>query len=130
MLRHYQPEFAPDSVEWLSIDESERIQLVETYHAAVGTDLPNERVHAAIHVIVENQIAENVEAVIEAMERLTRKDALSRHDALHAIGAVVAEHLFEAMKVGASKPASDVYDRYLAAIRRITAKRWRQLYGD
>jgi hypothetical protein len=130
ILRSYQPGVAPDAAEWLCLDESGRIQLVEAYHAAEGVELPSVRVHAAIHVIVENQIAENVEAVVEAMERLVKKGGLARHDAIHAIGAVVTEHLFDDIKGGSSRTAGDVIDRYLAAIRQITAKRWRQRYGD
>ena len=39
------------------IEEGEREILVEDYHERAGIELPNAHVHAAIHVVVENQIA-------------------------------------------------------------------------
>ena len=55
----YDPLVAPDPDEWLSLDEQERIILVGDYHDEVGVEVPNEELHAVVHVIVENQIAES-----------------------------------------------------------------------
>ena len=54
----YDASKSPDPVEWLELDESDRLDLVKRYH--IRAKLPvgeNERVHAAVHVIVENQVA-------------------------------------------------------------------------
>ena len=92
----YNPERGPkpEPESWLELDEEERIFLTETYHRVARIKLPNMTAHAALHAIVENQIALNLEPVVRAMHRL-RKEGLTRHDAVHAIGSVVAEHLFE-----------------------------------
>jgi hypothetical protein len=50
-------------------------------------------VHAAIHVAVENQIAMGVELVGETVARLVA-EGLDRHEAIHAIGALLAEDVF------------------------------------
>ncbi len=46
-----------------------------------------ENVHSVLHVIVENQLAMNAEPVPATIARLTRQ-GLSRHEAIHATGAV------------------------------------------
>jgi hypothetical protein len=53
----YDPLEAPEPEEWLAIDEAERIQLAQDYHRHARVRLPNEKLHAVFHVIVENQIA-------------------------------------------------------------------------
>jgi len=53
-------------------------------------------VHAVIHQVVENQIASECEPVVRAMERLMR-EGLTRHEAVPAVGSIVAERLFELM---------------------------------
>jgi hypothetical protein len=125
----YDPEVAPDPTEWLALDGEERIQLAEVHHRASRIKLPNAKVHAVFHAIVENQIAEGLEPVVRAMARL-QHEGLSRHDALHAIGSVSAEHLFEAMKSKSQDAASTAQARYNAAVERLTAKSWREEYGS
>ena len=53
----YNASKAVNTDEWLSRDEAERIRLVSEFHRSIGDELPNLRLHAAIHAIVENQIA-------------------------------------------------------------------------
>lgn len=59
------------------------------------------------------------------MERLG-KDGLARHDAVHALGSVVAGHLFEILKTGQDDDAGASQARYFAALERLTATNWRQ----
>lgn len=125
---NYDPENQPDPAEWLALDEQERIGLVQDYHSAKQIKLPNAMVHAAFHAVVENQIAADLEPVVRAMARLQR-EGLSRHDALHAIGSVSAEHIFEAMRVQAPDDANTIQARYNAAVERLTATSWRGQYG-
>ena len=117
-MRNYDPEAAPDPEEWLELDEQERIQLAEWHHKAARIKLPNVKVHAVLHAIVENQIAEGLEPVVRAMRRLTR-EGLSRHDALHAIGSVVAEHFYEALSTKDEDVAITAQARYNAAVERL-----------
>ena len=122
-MSKYDPERAPDAVEWLALDEQKRIALAEAYHRKARVKLPNIKMHAIIHSVVENQIAEGHEPVVRAMSRLT-STGLSRHDALHAVGSVLAEYLFELVKGGSTstKPMAS----YDAAVERLTAKSWRR----
>jgi hypothetical protein len=122
-MRKYDPERMPDAVEWLALDEQERIALVEAYHREAKVKLPNVKMHAAVHAVVENQIAEGHEPVIRAMSRLA-STGLSRHDALHAIGTVLAEHLFDLFKDGSTSTNSMA--GYDAALERLTAENWRR----
>ncbi len=76
------------------------------------------------HVIVENQLAPGWEAVVEAEARL-RGEGLSRHEAIHAIGSVVATDLFERMKAPDKVVAAEANAAYVEALKRLTAAGWR-----
>ena len=52
-------------------------------------------------------------------------EGLSRHDTLHAIGSVVAEHLFEAVEAKTKDDPNSIQIRYNAAVERLSAKEWR-----
>jgi len=128
MIDRYDPEIAPVSADWLALDEGERIFLVERYHRDARVDLPKaaRRLHASIHVVVENQLASNDEPVARAFARLM-KEGLSRHEAVHAIGCVVSENIYDILKVKDAPETARA--RYYAAIERLTAATWRE-YGD
>ncbi len=124
-MEAYNPERGPEPESWLELDEQERILLIETWHRVVRIKLPNLTAHAALHVIVENQIALGLEPVLRAMDRL-RKQGLTRHDAIHAIGSVVAENLFGLLKADQNDDAAASQARYYAAVERLTAVSWRR----
>jgi hypothetical protein len=84
MVNRYDPDNAPDTAEWLALEELTRIELVEEHHRLACTKLPNLKAHAVFHAIVENQVAENLDPVVRAMTRLTA-EGLNRHEAVHAI---------------------------------------------
>ena len=127
-VNSYDPDVAPAATDWLALDEQERIQLAETYHWQARIKVPNAKAHAAFHAIVENQVAEGLESVVRAMTRLTR-EGLSRHDAIHAIGSVLVEHLSEAVSQKDKGDAGTPQSRYDAAVERITAKEWYRQFG-
>jgi hypothetical protein len=124
-MEEYNPGRAPEPESWLELDEQERIALVETYHRVARIKLPNVTAHAALHAIVENQIALNLEPMVRAMDRLG-KEGLTRHDAVHAIGSVVAEHLLDILKTDQNDDAATSQARYYAAVERLTAASWRR----
>jgi hypothetical protein len=124
-MEEYNPECAPEPESWLELDEQERIALVETYHRVARIKLPSVTAHAALHAIVENQIALNLEPVVRAMHRLS-KEGLTRHDAVHAIGSVVAEHLWDILKTDQNGDAAASQSRYYAAVERLSAASWRK----
>ena len=119
----YDPDASRDAADWLQTDEGERIELVSSFHRRRKIDLPNAQLHAVIHVIVENQLALGEEVVAETLARL-QKEGLDRHDALHAIGSVLAVDLYELMQDGA-EATGDAYRRYLERLKKLTAENWR-----
>ena len=120
----YDPLIGPDPGEWLALDEAERIDLVEDYHRRARVPLPRRRrrAHAAFHVGVENQLAEGVEPVRHTLERMLR-EGLDRHDAVHALASVLAEHVFQLSK-GTRSP-SDGNEAYYRDLERLTVDSWR-----
>lgn len=121
-MRYYDPEQAPKAAEWLALDKQERIDLAETFHRKTRIEVPDVRMHATIHAVIKNQIAEAHEPVVRAMYRLT-STGLTRHDALHAIGSVLAEHIFNLLgDETANQSPTASYD---AAVERLTAESWR-----
>ena len=124
-MEAYNPERTPEPETWLGLDEQERIVLIETYHRGARIKLPNVTAHALLHAIVENQIALNLDPVVRAMHRLG-KEGLTRHDAVHAIGSVVAEHLFDSVKTNQNDDAAALQARYYAAVERLSAASWRR----
>ena len=116
------PDVSPPPADWLHTDEGERIALVDSYHRRRKIRLPNAQLHAVVHVIVENQIALGEDIVARTLARL-QAEGLSRHDALHAIGSVLASDLYELMREG-SDVTNDAYRRYLEGIQKLTASNW------
>src|SRR3972149_483697 len=96
-MNRYDPAQSPDPAEWLRQDEQERNTLVEQYQRRARVDLPNLTLHAAMHVVAENQLALHDEPVVRALARLM-EEGLTRHDAVHAIGSVVAEYLYDILQ--------------------------------
>lgn len=111
----YDPTTAPAPGKWLTSNEQERLDAVLEHHAAAGAKLPNERLHAALHVVVENQIAEGYPATVRAVGRLMAQGH-DRHDTLHAIGNVVALQMHAHLARGAERFETESYDRALDAL--------------
>lgn len=67
----YDAERAPDPTLWLSLEESERLAAIQRAHrhpAASHPAIPNRRLHAVIHLIVENQLAAGEPAEVECID--------------------------------------------------------------
>ena len=95
--------------------------LVLEHHREAGVELPNEQAHAAVHVVVENQVALGEETSARAtLERLMR-EGLDRHEALHAIGSVLMEFVQELFGEDAAPGLNKRYDEELG---RLTAAEW------
>ena len=120
----YDAQMMPSSAEWLALEEDERLEQIVEYHENIGAELPNLNLHAAIHAVVENQIAMGEAAPTHTLERLL-SERLDRHEAIHAIGSVLSEQIFNVLK-GRQSNAADAsqYDRKLA---KLTAKKWRKM---
>jgi len=120
-MKTYDPETAPDPAEWLGLEESERVILVASFHRRARIELPDLQIHAAIHSVVENQVAEELQTVRETLERL-KAEGLSRHDAIHAVGSVLVEHLNRLVRDKAG--SADAVESYFQELRSITAVGW------
>jgi hypothetical protein len=125
-MQRYDPNKAPDPKEWTALDEQERIRVVEQYHRRAGIRLPNQTVHAVIHAVIENQIALGDELPVRrTLERLM-SEGLDRHDAIHAIGSVLAGHMSDLLSRPKTASNEDPNDAYYAALERLTAEEWLQ----
>src|SRR5262249_31341506 len=127
-MERYDPERPVDPKEWSALDEGERQDLVERYHRKNRIKMPNSRMHAVIHVIVENQVALHSEIPAEkTLARLIRQ-GLSRHDAIHAIGSVLMGHMSDLMKHGAKgqNPNADYYRQ----LEELTAEGWLNSFNE
>jgi len=90
-------------------------QLDELSQEEIERDGTNPILHVTIHQIVENQIANGEPA--EAAKTLQRlmKQGKTRHQALHEVGKVLTEEMFEVLK--ANRPYNE--RRYVARLRRL-----------
>ena len=121
-METYDPLSAPDPDEWQSMEETELMILVVDHHRESGVDLPDEQVHAIIHVVVENQVAMGDEIPVEeTLKRLVR-EGLDRHDAIHAVGAVLFGFMQEMLSADDTSP--DANEKYYDQLRKLTAAAW------
>jgi hypothetical protein len=128
-MERYDPERAPPPADWLALDEGERIHLIEVFHRDARVPLPKaaRAAHASIHAVVENQLALYDEPIVRALARLM-KEGLSRHDAVHAIGSVLVEGIYDV--VASNDPGDTFRARYYAAVERLSAVSWRANRDD
>jgi len=82
--------------------------------------------HSIMHSVVESQLAEETEPVKDALLRL-RKDGLDRHDAIHAIGSVLAEYIWEIMN---KDEGGAVNEEYFDRLSQLTKRSWHARYDD
>ena len=124
LVNAYDPLAAPIPREWLALSDFERIDLVEAFHVECGDFGDSLRLHASVHVVVENQLAvrEPSEAA-QALERLMRQ-GLDRHEAVRAIGAVLAEFLLPILGSSTNPPPFDE-PGYREGLRRASPGSWR-----
>ena len=117
----YDPDREVDPKAWLELDEDERIDLALDYHRRARIKLPNAKVHAVIHAVVENQVALGGDyPVSEKLQQLIG-EGLSRHDAIHAIGSVLMQHVLDVMQ---DRAKGDPNEPYLRDLATLTAKKW------
>ncbi|MGA2729662.1 MAG: hypothetical protein ABSE96_17785 [Terracidiphilus sp.] len=123
-LSQYDPHEHINPPAWLELDESERMQLVRRYHRRQRIRLPNETIHAAVHVIVENQVALGDEFPAKAVLLRLMKEGLDRHEAIHAIGSVLSEEFFVVMS--GQEAGGDLNADYIEKLKSLTADSWRK----
>lgn len=124
-MQNYDPTRELDPKQWDLLDEEERVSLVMMYHQEVGIELPDEYTHALLHVVVENQIAQGEETPVEAVLHRLIDENLDRHDAVHAIANILANHMYEILH---GEDAALGNEEYYAELEKLTAEKWRR--GD
>jgi len=120
-MKKYDPMTTPPPAEWLELDEADQIALVAAYHKRIKTKIPRPEVHAVVHVVVENQLAEGIEPAQGALERLMA-DGLDRHDAIHAISTVLLDHMQRIARGEVTEPGQ--HEQYFEDLKSLTADKW------
>ncbi len=124
----YDPDVAPDLEQWLVLSEQERLDQALDYHRRARVSLPNERTHALVHVVIENQIALGDELPVRrAVDRLMA-EGLDRHEAIHAVGSVFTGQLYDDLRDPETRTFST--EDYKAAIERLSVESWRREYQE
>jgi hypothetical protein len=109
---------APDPELWQALEEADKIKAVIEHHRALKTDhahLPSPQAHAAMHVVVENQLVEDEPFAARVTLKRLMDGGLNRHEAVHAIGIVASRRLF-GMLQSKEKWDNDAYVRELNAM--------------
>ena len=122
-MRSYDPDIGPDLAVWETMDEGEQINLVTAYHRRTGTGLPNPLLHATIHVVVENQIALGSQIPVRSTLARIEQEGLDRHEAVHAIGSILAGHMYDLVRGAA--PSDDPNAAYYQRLESLAAGEWR-----
>lgn len=131
-IRDYDPLVEPHAEDWLSTDEERRLDLIALYHQQEDFDAERLAAHAAIHLAIENQIAEGDPWPVRRTLLRLMAEGLDRHEAIHAIGSVLAVHLNEFMREQRSQAGSPEpqplpefdNDRYFSEVEKLTAEDW------
>jgi hypothetical protein len=119
----YDPLVPPNPEQWLALDEGQQISIVEQYHGSRRIKLPNPTLHAVIHTVVETQVAMgDALPVARTLQRLIT-EGLDRHEAVHAIGAMLASHM-DALQAGDLPAGIDANEIYYDQLRSLTKESW------
>ena len=124
-MRKYDPLKAPDAEWWLALDEDERSILIADFHRRARAKLPNVRAHAILHAIVETQVAMGDELAVAATLARLQSEGLDRHEAVHAIGSVLAGQFHGVMSGALS---GDLNRAYASALEKLSANSWRHVH--
>jgi hypothetical protein len=119
----YDPRRRIDPDRWLAHSEAERIEAATSYHRMRALGGPNLVAHATFHVVVENQVALGAATPVQATLARLMDEGLDRHDAVHAIGSVLASHVYDLLK--APEERTDPNTAYYAELNKLTAATWR-----
>lgn len=124
MIDEYDPLKAPDPEQWLEIDEDERNELIREYHENAGIELEFIALltHVGLHLVVENQVAMSDETNVSATLQRLMDEGLDRHQAMHAIGLVLMEHMHNA--VSGDGDRETLMKDYYRKLEKLTADKW------
>lgn len=127
-IKRYNPDRSPPAADWLELDEQLRTRLIAQYHEREGDVAGQPELHALMHGIVENQLAEQHQPTVRALARL-RRGGLDRHDAIHALASVTLPLIGKTF--GQPGPAQDLQREMDDALDALTAEAWQAgIAGD
>jgi hypothetical protein len=110
------------------MNEDERISLIKHYHKRARIRMPNHLLHATIHTVVENQVAMGDETPVKDTLQRLMQEGLDRHDAIHAIGCMLAEHIHGMMNdPELNQKSYDPNEKYFQLIKELTAEKWKKI---
>lgn len=118
----YDPLTPPKPDQWLELQEDTQIRMVREYHKSGAPELLKEELHAAFHVMIENQLASDEVPVRRTLDRLM-EEGLDRHEAIHAIGSVLMEHMYDNVHRGSSGDGTK--DMYYQDLTHLSADVWK-----
>ena len=123
----YDPGKRVDPAWWNSLGSDERVHIAEAAHVVPGAwhfPIRDSRAHAIMHVVVENLVAQGDETPIYATLQKLARQGLERHDAIHALSTVFAEH---ARTIGGGRADSDTPppEAQVKRAAAMTASSWR-----
>ena len=128
MIDDYDPEVSPDPDLWLATDEFELEEVIMQYCMANEADLPDFYLHAHIHLAVETQVAMSDKIpVAEAFRRLM-DDGLSRHEAIHAVGWVLSQHMVDVVQN--PDESTEIDTQYYEKLREFTVAQWYEMVHE
>lgn len=104
------------------MNELDRIDLVLDFHRRDRVRVPNARVHAILHAVVETQVAMDAETPVAGTLKRLLGEGLDRHDAIHAIGSVLIKHMRDILVDGAAGPDPD--QAYWKELEGLSAESW------
>ena len=104
---HYNPAEQIDPDRWLSIDEDERLYLIQCWISELtGSEIEGCLLEAVPILVVENQVAMNSPPVTRATLKRLQNGGIDRMTAVQVMSEVMAESLAEAVS-GRGKPDPD-----------------------
>jgi hypothetical protein len=127
-MTEYDPNVPPDPDEWSEMDEEECIAAALEYHQEQEGEMQRIRMHAMIHATVENQVAMGEEIPVAATVERLMGEGLSRHDAIHAVGCVLSDHLQRVFEGDA--PSKVLNRRYYRELKELTPESWRERFEE
>ena len=122
-MESYDPLIPPDPTEWLELDEGLRIILAKEFHEQAGIEIPGMDLHATMHVVIENQLAEANDRVIMANYARLIAGGLNRHEAIHAM----AYEMTTTLHLAQRRPDANFnfMARYHGGLKRLKPRDWR-----
>lgn len=126
---YYDPDNAPDPTEWRALEVQERIRVVVAYHSTAKKDTKKPKVHALLHVNVENMLLQARGPATRAMSRLM-EEGLTRHQAIHALATVWLVYPVDSWSGDTSQSPREKQAAFNHAMENLSIDEWEKLKAE